>query len=55
MVILQAETSHQTDTVLEQIEEIYKRTGEAGSFRPSVVGGEGSVGSHCYYEVNLSL
>ena len=36
MVILQAETSHQTDTVLEQIEEIYKRTGEAGSFRPSV-------------------
>ena len=25
-----------TDTVLEQIEEIYKRTGGAGSFRPSV-------------------
>ena len=25
-----------TDTVLEQIEEIYKRTGKAGSFRPSV-------------------
>ena len=25
-----------TDTVLEQIEEIYKRTGESGSFRPSV-------------------
>ena len=25
-----------TDTVLEQIDEIYKRTGEAGSFKPSV-------------------